>query len=697
MISFKSYLIEYLTDSQRERYKHVQMTDKARIDTDDFFGKGNDKVHGEIDHGEKSEIHKQLENHLGRDISHEDYSKGTVKDKYNRDVKIGRMIKDNNLRNQYDKDPARLIGKAPSLKTTTVRGVEVAGQTNPTPNAEHPNGHSWKGISCKNVTDGINRHFLEREIQHGTVVHYVHDKDGQEIYRATLQPHHNDRGDVAYSLDAEYGVKHPKFTQDAHRVAKELSGEYKPGVFRKHPGVYDDSGKREMFHPDISDGHITDMLTHGSYQDKHQIIQHPAFTSDHVSKVLKYESDPALRGHAMLRRDLVTPDHVTTALNDPDHTVRRMALHNTAHITPEHVKRALEPDMPADIRRHMAKSPHITDKLISQVIKYDPNEQVVQAAIENKRANSLHITQALQHPSVDVRQAALLRSDLVNDDHLHTALRDSSLRIAVHAAKHPNTKPEHLDYVLHHGHNNALEAMFHNDSKATPEHIGKALRSTDPRFTSTVKEYAAVHPNASSENIMDALKTNDPRIHYDILDSHRHLDKEHMDYLVKHTPDDHENISAITRRPSLRSEHITELLNRPGISKNVFHQRIHKQLANHQNLAPEHMEHLAKHPDWSVRNIIANRHDAPAHVLSHVIRHDPEEANRYDAIMNDNTHPDDLDHALKHDDSVFNKEAALRNSNTPVHAIKHVLDTYKTGDLRRQAVSSLRQRGIHVE
>jgi hypothetical protein len=697
MRSFKSYLIEYITDSQRERYKNVHMTDKARADTDEFFGVGNDKVHGEIEHGEKSEIHKQLENHLGREVSHEEYNKGTVKDKHNRDVKIGRLIKDNDLRIQFDKDPSRQIAKAPTLKTTTVRGVEVAGQTNPVPNAEHPEGHSWKGYSCKNIESGINRRYLEPEIKHGTVVHYVHDHNGQEIYRATLHPHHNEHGDVAYGLDAEYGIKHPKFTADAQRVAKELSGEYKPGTFWKHPEVYNDNGKSNMFHPGISEGHISDILTHGSTSDKHDIMMHPAFTSDHVSKVLKYEPNGALRGHALLRSDLVTPEHITTALNDPDDHVKRMALHNGSKITADHVKRALEPDMPADIRRHMAKNRHATPELLSQVIKHDPNSEVVQTAVMNKNATPEHITQALQHPDVYVRQAALTRSDLVNDSHLHTAVRDSSPRITTHAAFHHKAKPEHLDYIMDHGHNNALEAMFHRESNATSEHIGKALRSTDPRFTTTIKEFAASHPNASSENIMDALKLNNPRITYDVIDNHDNLSKEHMDHIVKHTPDDDDMISAISRHPSLRAEHITHLLDRPGISKNIFASRIYKQLANHRNLAPEHMERLAKHDNWNVRNIIANRHDAPAHVLSHIVRHDPEEANRYDAIMNDNTHPDDLEHAVKHDESVFNKEAALRNFNTPVHAIKHVLDTYKTGDLRKQAISSLRQRGIQAE
>jgi hypothetical protein len=276
-------------------------------------------------------------------------------------------------------------------------------------------------------------------------------------------------------------------------------------------------------------------------------------------------------------------------------------------------------------------------------------------------------------------------------------VRDTNPRIVAHAAFHHKAKPEHLDYILDHGPKNAVEAVFNRESNATPKHIEKVLRSNDPRFTDTTKEYAAAHPNASSENIMDAIKTNNPRIHYDVLENHSNLKKEHLDHLLNHAQSNNETMAALSRHPSLHPEHFTKILDNPDMPKSLFGQRIYKQLANHRNLAPEHMERLVKHDDHRIRSIIVNRHDAPAHVLSHVIRHDPEEYNRYDAIMHDNAHPDDLEHALKHDDSVFNKEAALRNFNTPVHAIKHVLDTYKTGDLRKQAISSLRQRGIQAE
>jgi hypothetical protein len=79
VLRFKSFILEYLTDTQREQYKDVHMTDHARLPTDHFFDKGNDKVHGEIagDHfHDKSKIHRTIERHIGKEIPHDKYHKG---------------------------------------------------------------------------------------------------------------------------------------------------------------------------------------------------------------------------------------------------------------------------------------------------------------------------------------------------------------------------------------------------------------------------------------------------------------------------------------------------------------------------------------------------------------------------------------------------------------------------------------------
>ena len=85
-----------MTDQQRATYSNVKMTEKARADTDHHFRKDNDIVHGELsgsDHiHDKSEVHKAVEAHLVKPISHDEYRSGLTSDP-TRSVKLDKLIK----------------------------------------------------------------------------------------------------------------------------------------------------------------------------------------------------------------------------------------------------------------------------------------------------------------------------------------------------------------------------------------------------------------------------------------------------------------------------------------------------------------------------------------------------------------------------------------------------------------------------
>ena len=170
-----------------------------------------------------------------------------------------------------------------------------------------------------------------------------------------MHPHHNDKGDVAYALDAEYGVKHPKFKADAERVARELSGKYKPGVFTKHPKVYNDSGDNHIQHPGATPEDIMHILKHGTQDEKHEVIRSKLINADHISHVLNHEhEDPALKATA-LKRPAVNGEHIMKGLNDPATVVRLAAASND--LNPEHVARAIQSDQPVAVRREAIRDP----------------------------------------------------------------------------------------------------------------------------------------------------------------------------------------------------------------------------------------------------------------------------------------------------------------------------------------------------
>jgi hypothetical protein len=399
-----------LTDEQKKRFARVSMTSKARADTDHFFGKGNDIVYGEIHHDaghheHKSEVHRAVERHLGKEIHHDDYRRGITKDKYGRDVKIGRLIKDEKLRNAFASDPMHEGARKGNIfKTSTVRGIEVAGQTNSAPHPLHPKGHSWGELSCKNVDTGSNNQYLKNEIRHGTVVHRVHDHTCQEIYRATLQPHHNEHGHVAYAVDSEYGIKNPAFTKSAHEVVKKLSGEYRPGLFKKHPYVYNDNG-----------------ITH---------ILHPNATSEHLHKTL----------------------------NDEDSSVREAAA-NHSNANEEHLHKALN-DKSIYVKVAAASHPKANEKQLHKALN-DKALEVREAAASHPNANAEHLHKALNNEEWEVRSFAASHPN-ANAEHLHKALNDKELQVRKTAASNPNANEEHLHKALNDKHKEVRKAAALN-------------------------------------------------------------------------------------------------------------------------------------------------------------------------------------------------------------------------------------------
>ena len=569
MLRFRSFLLEYLTDAQREQYKDVHMTPQARWATDSFFGKDNDKVHGEILQDDKSEIHRQLEKHLGQNISHEDYKRGMIKDRHGRDAKIGRMIKDENLRNQFDKDPSRKLerGGQLSLKTTTVRGTEVAGQTNPVPNAEHPKGHSWEDISCKNIETGINKHYLHGEIKHGTVVHFVHDNNGQEIYRATLQPHHNSNGDVAYSVDAEYGIKHPDFTKDAQRVADQLSGAYRPGVFTKHKEVYDDNKKMHILHPAAAD-HLDKVLSHGDYYEQELALRHPKLSADHITKLI---DKPGFAEHqTLIQHPNITADHIhkmvvnkklgpytmIDALRHPkirtetadmianqakanlDHKLYKDEYLNAYYhaigskTSPEYTNKAFNEGNHIE-KINAIKNPNIDPKILDDAVKDD---NLVYDAAQNPKLSHQQIHTVLDHPTGWIRKAVYT---------------------------HPNLRPEHIQRVLDKEDNRHHLTQIIQHPRATPKNIDRAL---DDDMHDETKEEAAAHPNASAENLHKALR---PGNSYEIR-------------------------TAALNNPNIRAEHLVPLVSDPE-------HWIRQRALSHPKMDEGTIHKLLDHPDPEVR------------------------------------------------------------------------------------------------
>jgi hypothetical protein len=397
MLRFKAFLLisEELNDSQREKFNQMPRDPKAVKATDHYFGVGNDVVSKPLEGTmDKSEIHKAVERHLERPISHEDYKNGITNDEYGRQTKIGKLLTKtkapSTLVNGFANDNTRQGKKFTGLTAITTRSPGgdpskgdksgVAGQTS--------SNQSWEQGSCKNVETGEKKEYLPKEIKHGTVVTYLQDHEGRELARATLQPHINDQGHTAYAVDSHYGIDHAGFKAHAEQLAKDLSGPHKGGsiVYKKHPNVYDDSRDTEMMHPNLTANYITKALNDDDHNVREEAIRHPNATSDHINKALNDE-DYYVRVTA-IRHPNATPEHLNKALNDSSISVRRTAIRHPK-ATPEHITKALN-DNDHNVRGAAIRHPNATPEHITKALN-DENYGVRFAAINHPNATPEHI------------------------------------------------------------------------------------------------------------------------------------------------------------------------------------------------------------------------------------------------------------------------------------------------------------------
>ena len=574
MIKFKTFLTEYLTPGQRKLYADTQMTEKARADTDHFFGVGNDHVQEDVIglEPDKSEVHRAVERHIGKQIHHSEYVKGMTKDQHGRDVRLGRLIRDDNLRNQFANDNARAGSKRTSGHyMTIVRGTEVAGQTNSQPNAQHPKGHSWGNQSCKNVDNGVNRSYLKHEIMHGTVVVRAHDHTGQELYRATLQPHHNHEGQTAYGLDSEYGLKHPAFTAHAHDVARRLSGEHtlshpEAAVFVKHEDVYNDSGERRMLHPGLKN---TDLHT---IVDSNPSVATMVLAAKHhnvddalLNKAMEY---PSARVHAAAAGNpRASSRHLHKAL-DSDNFSTQLAAAKNPNIRPEHVDKIIK-NGDSELLDHIAKHPSMQRHHIDQII-------------DSKNQSNIY---------------SIMNSRHINAEHLDKILKIGSQALKKQVAKHRRATPEHLDKLLDDandlgvmeaaaGNRNASEATL---MKALSKHglptVQQAAVTNQnasdsflhhvldhPSIASDVRVAAVSNRSAGSSVLHRALVDHDPRVrmvaaeHPNATEEHLHKAMADEDYRVRRAAVRNDNATKSVLQKGLNDPH-----ERVRISAEIIH------------------------------------------------------------------------------------------------------------------------------
>ena len=468
MKHFKQFLKEALTSSQEKKVATwTKRTAKATEATDPYFGKGVEDRHEDLDETQdKSEMHQAVEKHLARTITPEEYKGGHMTDKYNRQVRIGAVLGKTKapaeLARRFENDTTRQGKGFTGLSVRTTRSASgVAGQTS--------GKQSWADESCKNFASGCNKHYLPDEVEHGTVVSYLHDNKGTELARTTFQPHTNDAGNTIYRQNSYYGIKHAGFMAHNKKTEEELTGEHKGGstVYRINPHVYNNAESATVIHPKATSEDIKKTQESPIVSERSAVMSHPNATPEHIDKALD-DSEYRIRQKAALHPK-ASSENLMKALNDKDYNVRMKAPQNP-NFTAEHITKAMNDDEPS-VRLMAIRNPKATQEHLNLGIN-DRDFDVRSAVMEHPKATAEHITSVMKGTDRDAKQIAMRHPNVTNE-HITKALDDPSPLVRMAAIEHPSP------------------------DKITPEHLTKALADENKG----VRLSALRHPNATKEHL----------------------------------------------------------------------------------------------------------------------------------------------------------------------------------------------------
>lgn len=585
MKSLASFIVETLTPDQviqakKLKYKgalaHTQLNPAH---TDHFFN-GSDEVHeSEPQPSQSGEVRELVSQHIGQNISPEMYSKGVVPDpKYpNRTISIGSVLSKHpdekvrtNILKQYNEDPARAGARVkPDPNSTTymktVRGYKVADQTN----FDQP----WCEGSCKlfakpGQSRGPGREKIPGEIANGTVAVFAESKHNQtgkvsQHYRSTLQPYSNEKGNVMYDLNAEYGLKKPEYTKYSEDLAKRLSGRHKGGslIYKIHPDVYNNkrTGSYEI-HPDATPKDIENIVT-GKYKIpkefakdemgiKKAAISHPNASEELINNTI-FNHDGTKQGYALadhaLSEGKLSSNHIHNLLDkfvESDDVVSARSILANKNVKPEHVEKIIDPnvssqEMRSSIARLTNENSPLNKSQRMRLMNNDPSPMVRQlhgtAALvdeENSRAlgtkpnstNQQVIAKAFNDPDIKVRQAMAVHpsTDLNTlEQHVFNDTQDDSVRRAallrnkhipiehaIEMAREAPSKDLH-DHVFIEGQSPKIKlAALQGNPNIKPTHLDKAVQDKNPQ----VREGVLFSKKRQASHLMTLADDSNPNI-----------------------------------------------------------------------------------------------------------------------------------------------------------------------------------------
>ncbi len=389
MLSFKQFkdgLFEELNDYQKEYASRLPDTDpKIKKDQKKYL-EGKDKLHLDL---QKNVVPKHIEKLLAeKGIVPTAYEKGKGTDKYGREVKLSKHIKNFHKEGKITDDDLK------DYDSTLRHGNKNLGiKLDPSKEAiaSQSTGQHWS--SCKTIGDcvdsesGVYSDKLKDESRNGSIVAYLHDKDNDPdaknpIARITIHHHTDENGNSKWFPEQNtYGARHPGFYKTVENHFNKINGN---DFFyaKKNPDVYDDDGNLVKINPNASKEQINKALNDKDWHVRITAIRHPNATKENIDKAL--DDKHWIVRDAAIQHPNATKENIDKALNDENWRVRDAAIWNT-NATKEHIDKALN-DENSDVRFSAIQHPNVTKKHLDKALN-DENEYIRESAKNRLKSN----------------------------------------------------------------------------------------------------------------------------------------------------------------------------------------------------------------------------------------------------------------------------------------------------------------------
>lgn len=216
----------------------------------------------------------------------DDYINGIAVDSSGkRKMRIGKLIKDQKLLQEFANDPQRAAHKDEYTCVISCHPYDVLTMST---------GRRWDMTSCMRLDQpgktmgGSNKHIVARDIAEGTLVAYAISPEDTNINkphaRLLIKPFHGPDKSILFRVESSvYGTPVPGFKETVSRFLRQVNATAKAGVYRLAEGLYNDGGgivaihgdydaveDKEKFLSDINDhdSSVTETMTNMFAQDK---------------------------------------------------------------------------------------------------------------------------------------------------------------------------------------------------------------------------------------------------------------------------------------------------------------------------------------------------------------------------------------------------------------------------------------------